>query len=179
VWEKIINCSGSPNTNNSNENNIINEDNDFEEKDKKMKSKKADFVLNKILANLDFFVPKIIANTKDESFKNKIADTIFPNIQMIKSIEDGENFLYHFINIFDIKDNLKKRFEKEYKEKFDININNSLCFGINLINALDLQEMYPLEKIIKIISENYLFISYKTYSLLVKTYIKNYEKKNF
>jgi hypothetical protein len=98
---------------------------------------------------------------------------------MIKSIEDGENFLYHFINIFDIKDNLKKKFEKEYKEKFDININNSLCFGINLINALDLQEMYPLEKIIKIISENYLFISYRTYSLLVKTYIKNDDKKKF
>ena len=39
--------------------------------------------------------------------------------------------------------------------------------------------MYPLEKIIKIISENYLFISYRTYSLLVKTYITNDDKKKF
>ncbi len=108
-------------------------------------------------------LPKIITNTKDDLFKNKIADTIFPNIQLIKSIEEGENFLYFFLDIFGIKENLKLKFEKEYKEKFDVDINNNICFGINLINLLDLQEMFPLEKIFKIISDNYFLISYRMY----------------
>ena len=180
TWEKIINFYTSANSKNEKSNNIIIVDDfDYEEKDKKTKIKRADYAFNKMLMNLYFFVPKIISNTKDESFKNKITDTIFPNIHMIKLIEYGEHFLYYFINIFDIKDNLKKRFEKEYKEQFDVNINNSLCFGINLINLLDLQEMYPLEKIFKIISDNYILISYRTYSLLVKAYIKNEDKKRF
>ena len=185
AWNKILqfSCTNKTNNNNDNNNAIIEDNENYEDigdkKDKKMKNRSITYTFNKLLMYLDFFVPKIITDTKDDSFKNKIADTIFPNIHLIKSIEEGENFLYYFVDIFGIKDILKLKFEKEYKDKIVVDINTNICFGINLINLLDLQEMFPLEKIFKIISDNYFLISYRMYSLLVRTYIKNDEKKKF
>ena len=100
------------------------------------------------------------------------------NIQMIKLIDEGENFIYYFINIFNIKTNLQKIIEKEDKTSFFNLIRNNLCIGLNLINILDLQEMFPIEKIFQIIFYNYFLISYRIYSLLSSAYIKdNKEKK--
>ena len=117
AWNKILKFSGTNKTNNNDSNNAIIEDNenyeDIEDKkDKKTKNKSLIYTFNKLLMYLDFFVPKIITNTKDDLFKNKIADTIFPNIQLIKSVEEGENFLYFFLDIFGIKENLKKNIKK-------------------------------------------------------------------
>ena len=189
IWIKILEFSGCKNKSstkdktNENTNENINEteiDGDFEEKkEHKTKTKGLAFIFNQILASLDFFVPKIINNTKDNSFKAKVIETIFPNIQFIKNIEEGEYFLYYFTNVFNIKNEIKSLIEKEKKEEVNQIINNSLCFGLNLINIFDLQEMFPLEKIFKIISDNYFLISYRIYSLLARAYIKKDEQKKY
>ena len=182
IWEKIIKFY-EINMNESDKINKIIEENedidDLDKKDKKTKNKSLGYFYNKLLMNLNFFVPKIISNTKDENFKNKVCETIIPNFQLIKSIEDGENFLYYFINDFNIKNNLKLKIEKEYKDKFIENLNYSFYLGLNIVNLLDLQEMIPLENIFKIISDNYFLVSYHIYSLLAKAYIKNNEKNKF
>ena len=180
IWNRILNYSLTNNDNNVKNNDIYEENEEFEEKkDKKVKNKSLCYFFNKLLMNLDFFIPKIIVNKKDDSFKNKICETIIPNIQMIKNIEDGENFLYYFIDVFDIKNIFKLKVEKEYKDKLYEIININLCFGLNLINTLDLQELFPIEIIFKIIRDNLYLISYRIYSLISRTYIKNEEKKKF
>ena len=150
-----------------------------EKKDKKTKRRTLSYYFNKLLMNLNFFIPKIIINKKDYSFKNKISETMLSNIQMIKLIDEGENFIYYFINIFNIKTNLQKIIEKEDKISFFNLIRNNLCIGLNLINILDLQEMFPIEKIFQIIIDNYFLISYRIYSLLSSAYIKDNKEKKF
>ena len=150
-----------------------------EKKDKKSKSRGLGCYFNKLMKNLDFFIPKVIINTSDDTFKNIISETILPNIQMIKSIEEGDNFLYYFINIFDIKKNLKKKIEKLDKDKLLNIINNNLCIGLKLIDILDLQEILPINKIFDIILDNYFLISYHIYSLLSRTYIRGNNEKKF
>ena len=177
IWNKVLKFSGADIDNVDNE--IIEENEnseDFNKKDKKEKNN-ISYVFNKLLMNLDFFIPKIIINAKDDSYKNKMCESIINNIQIIKNIEDGENFLYYFINIFNIKNIFKLKIEKEYKDKFSEVIKNNLCIGLNLINILDLQEMHPLELIFKIISDNYYLVSYHIYTLISRAYIKNDEKK--
>ena len=186
AWKKILYFSSNNNTNSIKNNEIIKNENfedletaTEEKKDKKNKKKSLGYYFNKLLMNLDFFIPKILTNEKDDSFKNKIIDTIIPNIQIIKGIEDGENFLYYFINIFNLKKGLKMLIEKENKEKFKEIVNNHLCLGLNLINILDLQKIFPLEEIFKIICDNYYLISYNIYSLMARAYIQKDEKKKF
>ena len=183
TWLKVLKYSGIENTAKDEVSEIVIEpDNydEFDEKiDKKTKTKNVSSIFNKLLMNLNFFVPEVIMNTKDDSFKEKVFETIFPNIQMIKYIDDGRYFLNYFVNIFNIKDIFKLKVEKEYKEKINEILNNSLCFGINLINILDLQEQFPIEKIFKIISDNYLLVSYRIYSFLVQTYVKKDDNKKF
>jgi len=74
---------------------------------------------------------------------------------------------------------MKSKIEKEYKEYINQIVNNSVCFGLNLINVFDLQGMFPIEKVFKIILNNYSSISYRIYSLLAKTYIRNDEQKKY
>ena len=184
IWNKIIiyetnNLSFIKN-NNDNKNEIFEKKEESEEKkEKKFKPRGLGYYFNNLLMNLDFFIPKVIANTKDDTFRNKISETILPNIQMIKLIEDGENFLYYFINSFNIKQNFKKIIEKEGKDKLFNLINDNLCLGLNLINILDLQEILPIDKVFDIITDNYFLISYHIYSLLCRVYIKNNIEKKF
>ena len=184
IWIKILEFSGCKSSSSTkdkiNENKDDTEkDGDFEEKkENKNKTKGLGFIFNQIITSLDFFVPKIINNTKDNSFKEKVIETIFPNIQFIRNIEEGEFFLYYFTNVFNIKNEMKSKIEKEKQEEVNQIINSSLCFGLNFINTFDLQQMFPLEKIFKILSDNYFLISYRIYSLLVRTYIKKMIKKN-
>ena len=188
TWFKILNFSGLNATGGGNGNNEIKveiiEENleDFEEKrDKKQKNRSLGYYFNKLLMNLDFFIPKIITNGKDDIFKDKISESFFKNIKMIKNIEDSENFLYYFINVFKIKENLKLKIEKEkeIKEQITEIIRSYIIFGLNLVNILDLQEIFPLKTFFSIISDNYFLISYHIYSLLVSTYVKNDENKKF
>jgi len=185
IWIKILEFSGCKSSSSTkdkiNENKDDTEkDGDFEEKkENKNKTKGLGFIFNQILTSLDFFVPKIINNTKDNSFKEKVIETIFPNIQFIRNIEEGEFFLYYFTNVFNIKNEMKSKIEKEKQEEVNQIINSSLCFGLNFINTFDLQQMFPLEKIFKILSDNYFLISYRIYSLLVRTYIKKDEQKKY
>ena len=81
--------------------------------------------------------------------------------------------------MFNIKEEMKSKIEKEYQEEVNQMINSSLCFGLNFINTFDLQKIFPLEKIFKVISDNYFLISYRIYSLLARTYIKKDEKKKY
>ena len=74
---------------------------------------------------------------------------------------------------------MKSKIEKEYKEQVNQIVNNNIGFGLNLINAFDLQEMFPLEKVFKILLNNCSLISYRLYSLLAKTYIKKDEQKKY
>ena len=181
IWIKILEFSGCKSTFSSkNETNETEKDTEFEEKkENKNKTKGLAFIFNQILTSLDFFIPKIIINTKDYSFKAKVIETVFPNIQFIKNIEEGEFFLYYFTNVFNIKEEMKSKIEKEYQEEVNQMINSSLCFGLNFINTFDLQKIFPLEKIFKVISDNYFLISYRIYSLLARTYIKKDEKKKY
>ena len=185
IWKKILELSGckkiSSTQDKTNENIIETEaGNELEEKkEKKTINKGLVSIFIQILSNLDFFIPKIINNTKDCSFKSKVIETIFSNIQFIKSIQEGEYFLYYFTNVFNIKDEMKSKIEKECQEQVNQIVNNNLYFGLNLINAFDLQEMFPLEKVFKIVLNNYSLISYHIYSLLAKTYIRNDEQKKY
>ena len=113
--------------------------------------------------NLNFFTPKIIKNPKEISFKEQVCETIFTNLQLIKEIEDGENFLYFFSEIFDIKDLLKNKLISEHKNTTNNFISSYLVFGLNLIKTFDLQEFFPMDKIFKIISDNDFLISYIIY----------------
>ena len=185
IWKKILEFSGSQSTistQDKNNENIIKAEtgNEFEEKkENKNINKGLVSIFIQILSNLDFFIPKIINNTKDNSFKSKVIETIFPNIQFIKSIQEADSFLYYFTNIFNIKDEMMLKIEKEYQEQLNQIVNNNVCFGLNLINAFDLQEMFPLETIFKMLLNNYSLISYRIYSLLAKTYIRYDEQKKY
>ena len=183
AWFKILTYTGINNTKNEIKVEISEENfEDFDEKrDKKSKNKSLGYYFGKLLMNLDFFIPKIITNKADDTFKNKISESFIKNIKMIKNIEDSENFLYYFINVFNIKDNLKLKIEKEKecKEQITEIIRIYIIFGLNLVNILDLQEIFPLKTFFSIISDNYFLISYHIYSLLVSTYVKNDENKKF
>ena len=185
IWKQILEFSGcktSSSTLDKTNENIIETvtGSEFEEKkENKAKNKGLVSIFIQILSNLYFFIPKIINNTKDNSFKSKVIETIFSNIQFIKSIQEGENFLYYFTNIFNIKDEMKSKIEKEYKEDINQIVNYSVCFGLNLINAFDLQDLFSIEKVFKIILNNYSSISYRIYSLLAKTYIRNDKQKKY
>ena len=152
-----------------------------DDKDKKKKTKKKIllYLFNKLLMNLNCFTPKVIKNTKDNSFKEQISETIFTNIQLVKEIEDGENFLYYFSEVFDVKEILKNKFINEHKDITVNYVSNYLVFGLHIIRIFALQDLFPIEKIFKIISDNYYLISYHLYSLLSKTYIKNDESKKY
>jgi hypothetical protein len=129
--------------------------------------------------NLNFFTPKIISNTKDATFKEKICETIFNNIQLIKDLEDGQYFLYYFTEVFDIREIFINKVSKEHKEKMTEYILGFIVFGLNIINIFNLQEIFPIEKMFKVISDNYYLISYHIYSLLSQTYIKNDPNKKY
>ena len=180
LWNKTIEFTKNKNNEKKEENNEDNEDSE-EDIDKKKKPKKRLllYLYNKLLMNLNFFTPKIIKSTKDNSFKEQICESIFTNLQLVKEIEDGDNFLYYFSEVFDVKELLKNKFINEHKDITINYISSYLVFGLNLIRIFDLQEMFPIEKIFKIISDNYYSISYLIYSLLAQTYIKNDENKKY
>ena len=180
IWNKTIEFSKKKNE--EKVENKIEEEEDSEESNDKKKFSKNNYLLkiyNKLLMNLNFFTPKIIKNPKEISFKEQICETIFTNLQLIKEIEDGENFLYYFSEIFDIKDLLKNKFISEHKDTTNNFISSYLVFGLNLIKTFDLQEFFPMDKIFKIISDNDYLISYHIYELMVQTYIKNDETKKY
>ena len=180
LWKKSIEFSKKTNMekiqDNIEENNISDEDDD---KKKKTRKRSLLFIFNKLLMNLCCFTPKIISNQNNDKIKEEICNSICDNLSLIKDIEDGENFLYYITEVFGIKEMLKNKFINEHKEKMNEFITQYLAFGLNFINLFDLQEMFPLEKLMKIISDNYYLISYHLYSLLSKTYIKNDESKKY
>ena len=180
LWKKSIEFSKKTNMekiqDNIEENNISDEDDD---KMKKTRKRSLLFIFNKLLMNLCCFTPKIISNQNNDKIKEEICNSICDNLSLIKDIEDGENFLYYITEVFGIKEMLKNKFINEHKEKMNEFITQYLAFGLNFINLFDLQEMFPLEKLMKIISDNYYLISYHLYSLLSKTYIKNDESKKY
>ena len=180
LWKKSIEFSKKTNMekiqDNIEENNISDEDDD---KKKKTRKRSLLFIFNKLLMNLCCFTPKIISNQNNDKIKEEICNSICDNLSLIKDIEDGENFLYYITEVFGIKEMLKNKFINEHKEKTNEFITQYLAFGLNFINLFDLQEMFPLEKLMKIISDNYYLISYHLYSLLSKTYIKNDESKKY
>ena len=180
LWKKSIEFSKKTNMekiqDNIEENNISDEDDD---KKKKTRKRSLLFIFNKLLMNLCCFTPKIISNQNNDKFKEEICNSICDNLSLIKDIEDGENFLYYITEVFGIKEMLKNKFINEHKEKMNEFITQYLAFGLNFINLFDLQEMFPLEKLMKIISDNYYLISYHLYSLLSKTYIKCDESKKY
>jgi len=180
LWKKSIEFSKKTNMekiqDNIEENNISDEDDD---KTKKTRKRSLLFIFNKLLMNLCCFTPKIISNQNNDKIKEEICNSICDNLSLIKDIEDGENFLYYITEVFGIKEMLKNKFINEHKEKMNEFITQYLAFGLNFINLFDLQEMFPLEKLMKIISDNYYLISYHLYSLLSKTYIKNDESKKY
>ena len=180
VWNKTIEFSKNKNEEKE-ENNIEKEEDSEESNDKKKKSKRKIllYAFNKLLMNLNFFTPKIIQNKKDNEFKEQICETIFKNLQLLKDIEDGENFLFYFSEVFDVKNQLKNKFMNEYKGETINFISSYLVLGLNLIKSFDLQELFPIDKIFKIISDNYYLISYHIYLLLAQTYIKNDENKKY
>ena len=180
LWKKSIEFSKKTNMekiqDNIEENNISDDDDD---KKKKTRKRSLLFIFNKLLMNLCCFTPKIISNQNNDKIKEEICNSICDNLSLIKDIEDGENFLYYITEVFGIKEMLKNKFINEHKEKMNEFITQYLAFGLNFINLFDLQEMFPLEKLMKIISDNYYLISYHLYSLLSKTYIKNDESKKY
>ena len=180
LWKKSIEFSKKTNMekiqDNIEENNISDEDDD---KKKKTRKRSLLFIFNKLLMNLCCFTPKIISNQNNDKIKEEICNSICDDLSLIKDIEDGENFLYYITEVFGIKEMLKNKFINEHKEKMNEFITQYLAFGLNFINLFDLQEMFPLEKLMKIISDNYYLISYHLYSLLSKTYIKNDESKKY
>ena len=180
LWNKCIEYTKNKNNDKIEENQEEN-DSSEEDNDKRNRNNKRPllFIFNKLLMNLNFFTPKIIVNTKDASFKEQICETIFNNIQLIKEIEDGQYFLYYFTEVFNIREIFINKLLKEQKEKMTEYILGFIVFGLNLINIFNLQEMFPIEKMFKIISDNYYLISYHIYSLLSQTYIKNSPDKKY
>ena len=180
LWKKIIDFSKNKNKDNIEETNEENESSEDEnEKNKKPKRRNLIYAFNKLLMNLSIFTPKVINNTKDKEFKEQICESIFTNIQLITDIEDGQFFLYYFTEVFGTKEIFKEKLIKEHKEQMTNIIFGYLVFGINFINIFDLQEMFPLEQIFKVISDNLYLISYHIYSLLSETYIKNDPNKKY
>ena len=133
LWNKIIEFSKNKNKQNIEETKEENEHS--EDKNKKNKQIK---IFNKILMILNFFTPKIINNTKDNAFKEKICESIFANIQLTIDIEEGQYFLYYFTEVFGTKEIFKEQFIKQYKEEMTNIICKNLAFGINFINIFDL-----------------------------------------
>ena len=158
LWKKTIDFSKNKNKDNIEETNEDNESSEEEnENNKKLRRRNLIYVFNKLLMNLSIFTPKVINNTKDKEFKEQICESIFTNIQLITDIEDGQYFLYYFTEVFGTKEIFKEKLIKEHKE----------------------QEMFPLEQIFKVISDNLYLISYHIYSLLSQTYIKNDPNKKY
>ena len=180
LWNKCIEYNKNK-SNDKIEENQEDFDSSEEETDKKNKNKKRNllYVFNKLLMNLNFFIPKIINNSKDSSFKEQICETIFSNIQLIKDIEDGQYFLFYFTEVFGIREIFVNKLLKEHKETMSNLILGFIVFGLNTINIFHLQDNFPLEKIFQIISDNYYLISYHIYSLLSQTYIKNDPDKKY
>ena len=180
LWNKTIEFSKNKNGEKVEENIEDMEDSE-DDKDKKKKTKKKIllYLFNKLLMNLNCFTPKVIKNTKENSFKEQISETIFTNIQLVKEIEDGENFLYYFSEVFDVKEILKNKFINEHKDITVNYVSNYLVFGLHIIRIFALQDLFPIEKIFKIISDNYYNVSYLIYSLLAQIYIKNDETKKY
>ena len=180
LWNKCIEFNKKKGSEKIEENQDYN-DSSEEEKDKKNKNQKRNllYIFNKLLMNLSFFVPKIINNTNDVAFKDQVCESIFSNIELIKNIEDGQYFLFYFTEVFGIREIFINKLLKEHKEKMTDLICGFIVFGLNTINIFNLQEHFPLEKIFKIISDNYYLISYHIYSLLDETYIKNEPNKKY
>lgn len=180
LWNKTIEFTKNKIGEKTEENNEDLEDSDDDiDKKKKPKKKILLYLFNKLLMNLNCFIPKVIKNTKDNTFKEKISETIFINIQLVKEIEDGDNFLYYFSEVFDVKEILKNKFINEHKDITVNYVSNYLVFGLHIIRIFDLQDLFPIEKIFKIISDNHYYISYLIYSLLAQIYIKNDENKKY
>ena len=180
LWNKTIEFTNKKNGEKAEENiEDIEDSEDDNDKKKKAKKKILLYLFNKLLMNLNCFTPKVIKNTKDNSFKEQISETIFTNIQLVKEIEDGENFLYYFSEVFDVKEILKNKFTNEHKDITVNYVSNYLVFGLHIIRIFDLQDLFPIEKIFKIISDNYYNVSYLIYSLLAQIYIKNDETKKY
>ena len=185
LWNKCIELSKNINEKKINEkteeNSENNDSSEEEESNKTNKSKKKPLlsIFNKLLMNLNFFIPKIIKNEQEIKFKESICESIYTNIDLIKDIENGQYFLFYFTEVFDIREIFIEKFLNEHKESMTKFILDFLVLGLSIINIFNLQNIFPIEIIFKNISENNYSFSYHVYSLLSEIYIKNDPDKKY
>ena len=172
--EKKINNENENNENNNNINQIIEEKKD-EKKEINLNGKKS--VFNKcyqLFNEINFFTVKNLIMNTDNELKNKTTEFLENNLLIIKKIYGGSGyFLYLYINIFDIKENLLNKINDEQNSNSQLKLDlkdNNIYLNLHIISALNLQNKYTLDVIFQKIADNLMKISPLLYSVLIRVY---------